>query len=317
MIPLIVSLTKGMGLDPKYFVIGVILFANIGGNLTLIGDPTNILIGTAAGLSFNDFIVNLYQPISLVTVFVLISLAILHWQDLRPVSGNLKKLFLSHLMIQKIELQYAKVHFKRRFIVKSIAVFLLTILGFVLQTHLGVPIYVLALSGAALLMLLTQGDSKVHQILQEVEWKTLLFFAGLFVMVGGLQEVGVLNVVANAFLLLSDNFLLLLLTVLWVSAIISMVLDNVPFVVIMIPVITQLQGVLEQGDPNMLWWALSLGAILGGCGTLVGSSANLVSANIASKHGVEISFLEYMRTALPLTIGMLILCSCYFYFLLG
>jgi Na+/H+ antiporter NhaD/arsenite permease-like protein len=316
MIPVTIVLTRGMGLDPKMFVVGIILFSNIGGALTLIGDPSNILIGIASGLSFNDFIINLYRPIAVVALFVLSFLGILHWKQLRPISGDLKRLFLSHLMIQKIEIQFLKTTINPKFVSKGLLVLALTLLGFALQSTLNLPIYVIALLGASVLMFMTHKEVHIHEVLKEVEWGTFVFFAGLFVMVGALEQVGFLELVAVYISQFADNFTLLLITVLWISAIISMFVDNIPFVALMIPVVMQLQSQVSGiHDPQLLWWALSLGACLGGCGTLVGASTNVVSANIARKFNTHISFVEYTRVAAPITFGMIVICSFYFYLL--
>ena len=165
-IPITLALTKGLGLQTKYFVIGIVLFANIGGALTLIGDPANVLIGTQNNLSFNDFLVNLYRPILFSFIFVLLALGALHWRDLKPIAHDLNRLFVSHLMIHRIELQFLKTNLRKSFILKSLLVFVLTLLSFVLQQKFGFPVYVLALTGAAVILLINYKEVDVPEVLK-------------------------------------------------------------------------------------------------------------------------------------------------------
>jgi len=312
-IPVVMSLTMGMGLNSKFFLISLILFSNIGGALTLIGDPTNIIIGTSAGLSFNDFIQNLIVPITSVGVVIMILLGISKWSLLKPISGNLKQLFVSHLLIEKIEKLFGKRTLKFSFIVKVLAILVLTLLGFVFQNFLQLPVSVISITGALALLLMTTKHSSIHEALAKVEWPTLFFFMGLFIMVAGLEHVGLLEMIGEGIINFTDNYLILILLILWSSAIISMLLDNIPFVTVMVPIVFQLQPSLPAGvDPMLLWWALSLGACLGACGTPIGSSANVVSIGIARKSGVHLSFIDYMKVGLPLTIVALTICSIYF-----
>lgn len=312
-VPIVMSLTQGLGLNSKFFLISLILFSNIGGALTLIGDPTNIIIGSAAKLSFNDFIQNLIIPISAVAITIITLLGVFKWQLLKPISGNLKQLFVSHLLIQKIEKLFGKTTLKPSFIIKVLAVLGLTLLGFVFQSYLNLPVSVISITGAIVLLLITTKHSTIHEALAKVEWPTLFFFIGLFIMVSGLAHVGLLELIGNEITSFSDNYLHLVLLILWSSAVISMLLDNIPFVTVMVPIIFQVQPSLPVGvDPLMLWWALSLGACLGACGTPVGSSANVVSIGIAKKSGIHLSFIDYLKIGLPMTIVALVICSIYF-----
>jgi Na+/H+ antiporter NhaD/arsenite permease-like protein len=312
-VPVVLSLTKGMGLDSKFFLVALIIFSNIGGGLTLIGDPTNIIIGSAAKLSFNDFIKNLIIPISAVVVVLGVLMGTFRWRALKPTTGNLRQLFVSNLLIQKIEIQFGQKALRSSFIAKVLIVLGATILGFIFQPYIGVPVSVMAVTGAIVLLLMTTEHASVHESLAKVEWPTLFFFAGLFMMVAGLEEVGLLELIGNSIIGFSDDYLSLLLMVLWSSAIVSMLLDNIPFVTVMVPIIFQVQPFLPAGvDPNMLWWALSLGAVLGACGTPIGSSANVVSMGVARRNGVNVSFLDYLKISLPLTFVALSIASAYF-----
>lgn len=316
-VPVVLSLTKGMGLDSKVFLIALILFSNIGGGLTLIGDPTNIIIGSAAKLSFNDFIRNLIIPISGVVVSIVSLISIFHWRALKPTTGNLRQLFVSHLLIQKIEVQFGQKALRASFIAKVLVVLGLTLLSFVFQSHIGVPVSVLAITGAIVLLLMTTEHASIHDSLAKVEWPTLFFFAGLFMMVAGLEHVGLLEMIGKTIISFSDDYRSLILIILWSSAFVSMLLDNIPFVTVMVPIIFQVQPHLPAGvDPNMLWWALSLGAVLGACGTPIGSSANVVSMGVAKRNGVKVSFLDYLKMGFPLTMVALSVASVYFIFVI-
>ena len=312
-VPLTVELVKGMGKDPKPYIFAEIIFSNIGGALTLIGDPPNIIIGGAVGLSFMDFIVNLWIPITFSAIFALIVFTIKYWKHLRPVSDNLVELLIANIIIKKIRLKFVKTTIHTDFVVKVVAILLLTVTGFFLQTLIGLPTYVIAFSAAVLLALITAKRAHIHDAFRSVEWSTLFFFAGLFVLVGGVEHSGFLEIISEYIATSTDNLLWLALIVLWVSGIASMILDNIPFVTVMIPVIFGIQGHMAGVDTSILWWALSLGACLGGNGTLIGASANVVSVDLANKDGVHISFIEYLKFSLPLTLGILGLCSIYLY----
>ena len=311
-VPITIALTKGMGLDPLLFVISEIMCSNIGGALTLIGDPPNILIGSAADLSFNAFIINLWMPITASLLFVIGILIIRNWDKVKTIQGNLIKLFLAHLLIQKIQHQFCKKVFKKKFIFYTLSILILTVLGFVFQRQLHLEVGIVAMCGAMLLLIFTTKHVNLHETFTKVEWPTLFFFIGLFILTGGLEETGVLNVISDRIIGMTDNFTILLIVVLWLSGIVSMLVDNIPFVAVMIPIIFDIQEVYSA-NPNvaLLWWALSLGACLGGNGTLIGASANVVGASLATKEGVPITFMRYTKAALPLTLMTLIISSLY------
>jgi len=316
-VPLTIELVKGMGKDPKPYVFAEIMFSNIGGALTLIGDPPNIIIGGATGFSFSDFIVNLWVPISLVAVFALTVFLALNWQKLKPMKNSLIDLCIANITIKKIQNKFIKKTMHTDFVIKVILALGLTILGFFFQQKLGLPNYIIAFIFAMLLGLLTSKRVSIHDALKSVEWTTLFFFAGLFIMVEGVKEVGLLDTLSDFIASSTDDLLLLSLIVLWVSGISSMILDNIPFVTVMIPVIVGIQAQFGSGvDTTILWWALSLGATLGGNGTLIGASANVISADIAKKQGVNITFMNYLKFSLPLTFGILCICSAYLYFVI-
>ena len=313
-VPLTIELVKGMGKDPKPYIFAEIIFSNIGGALTLIGDPPNIIIGGATGFNFLDFVVNLWIPILASMIFATVVFIGLNWKKLKPIADNLVELMVANIIIKKIKHKFVKRVIHKDFVIKVLSVLLLTLIGFLMQSLIGLPTYVIAFSAAMLLGILCSKRISIHKAFESVEWTTLFFFAGLFIMVAGVEKTGILEELSHWVANSTSNILYLSLMVLWVSGFTSMVIDNIPFVTIMIPVIMGVQGQLTGADTEILWWALSLGACLGGNGTLIGASANIISVDLAKKEGVHISFLEYMKFSFPLTIGVLGICSIYLFF---
>ncbi len=313
-VPLTIELVKGMGKDPKPYIFAEIIFSNIGGGLTLIGDPPNIIIGGATGFNFLDFIVNLWIPILAVMVLGLIVFIVKYWRKIRPISDNLTDLTIANVIIRKVKMKFVKKTIHKDFVIKVIIALGATIAGFLLQGYLDLPNYVIAFTAAIVLGILTTKKIDIHDSLRSVEWSTLLFFAGLFIMVAGIEKTGVLEELSHLIVTSTSDVFILALIILWVSGFVSMVLDNIPFVTVMIPVIMGIQSQFPLTDMTILWWALSLGACLGGNGTLIGASANVISADLAKKNGVNISFLNYMKFSFPLTLGILAVCSVYLYF---
>lgn len=311
-VPITISLVSGMGYNPFPFVIAEIMFSNIGGALTLVGDPPNILIGTMASIPFISFIVHLWIPILAIILATLLVFYIIRWSDLKPIHHSLPKLFLSNLLLKKINYQFCRTALNAPYMITVSVIILLTVIGFLLQFIIGYPLAVIACTGAFVLMILVNKKIQVHHVFSKVEWPTLGFFAGLFVLAKGLEEVGVLEVIGHSLVGATDNFALLILIVLWSAGILSMIVDNIPFVTVMIPVVFNMQEVLG-GEPHfsLLWWALVLGSCLGGNGTIIGASANVIGVDLARKQGVPITFLSYLKYSLPLTIMALILSSVY------
>ena len=298
-VPMTFVITKKLKVNPIPFLIPEILASNIGGTATIVGDPPNIMIGSRAGLSFMDFIVNL-SPI-IVVVFIVTFFVL--WLIYR------KQLHLSPEEKQKVfELDESVCIKDIKLLVKSGIVLALTMLGFIFHDAIGFDNGMIALSGAVLLLLLSGGD--IEDALLSIEWPTIFFFAGLFMLVGALEEVGLIESLAGLVTnLVADNLLLAGVLLIWFSAIISAFLDNIPFVATLIPLIL---GLGAQGiDIGPLWWAVSLGACLGGNGTLIGASANVVVAGLASKQGVNLTFKGYMKVGFPLMILSIALSMVY------
>ena len=315
MAPVTILIADQLELDPVPFLILEAVGSNLGGTATLVGDPPNLLIGSSAGLSFNQFIVNL-TPVVVVCMVVLLAAVWLLFRGRLRVPEDIKA------RIRDADPAGAITDPKQA--ARVGAVMAAVLLGFFLHDTLGVPPSVVALMGAMIVLIVTRED--VHQAFGAVEWPTLMFFVGLFILVGGLDETCVLAKVAGAILRATQgHFLLTVLLVLWGSAIASAVVDNIPFVAAMIPVtravIPQIAQQMGIQDPAMtdrvvaqpLWWALALGACMGGNFTLFGASANVVMAGAAEQHGHRIGFGQFMRYGAPTAVVTLLLSSAYLY----
>ena len=308
-IPIIIELTRGMGLDPKVYVISQAVISNIGGTATLIGDPPNIIIGSKVGLTFNQFIVNLTVPVIISFVAALFYIWYTNRDKFKPIDTNLAKLFSVQLLLEKIRTEFLNTRVDKKLMIKGLGCLGAAILLFITQTITKMSPGVVAVFIA--MVLFTISDVDVEYMLEEVEWSTLLFFAGLFILVGVLEHKGVIEWVArNVFLRIGDNPYVMVLTVLWVSGIVSGFLDNIPFTITMIPIVRLM---LESTPiPNdILWWALSLGACFGGNMTMIGASANIVSVGIAKQSKVHISFLDFMKASAVITIITLTIASIF------
>ena len=307
MVPMIIELTEGMGLDPKIYVVALAMASNLGGTATLVGDPPNIIIGSKVGLTFNQFIIYLFLPVAISTAGVMFYFWVTNRKSFKPIDNDLTKLFSVRMLIQKIALDFLNIKIDRRFLIKSIACLGVALLLFVTQTITHISPGVVALSVAMILFIITRMD--MEHILLEIEWSTLLFFAGLFILVGAMEQQGVIEWIArNIFLRAGHNPYVMTLLVLWVSGIVSGFIDNIPFTITMIPIV-QMMLAAQPIPHHILWWALSLGACLGGNLTMIGASANIISAGMLKKYGHDISFGEYFRLSAPGAILSLCICS--------
>ncbi|MGB8451592.1 MAG: ArsB/NhaD family transporter [Anaerocolumna sp.] len=298
-VPMTFVITQTLELEPIPFLIPIILAANIGGTATLIGDPPNIMIGSAAGIDFMDFVVNLL-PVIIVIFIVTFAVLKLNYRNKLQVSDDKK--------MQIVELD-EKVCIKNSTLLKKcIFVLCLVMLGLFFHSNLGYSSAAIALTGATLLLLIS-GES-IDEAMMSVEWPTIFFFAGLFILVGSLEEVGLIDKLAKVVISITDNNLLFTgILIIWFSAILSAFLDNIPFVATLIPLI---QAMGASGlNITPLWWAVSLGACLGGNGSLIGASANVVVAGLAGKYGYKLSFGEYLKTGFPLMILSIVLSTIY------
>ena len=287
-VPMTFVITKKLNADPIPFLIPEILASNIGGTATIIGDPPNIMIGSRAGLSFLDFLANLGPIIVVVFAAVFFVLWLMYRKKLKTDEETKKKIF---------ELDEKVCIKDRSLLYKCGIVLLLVVLGFILHDRLGFENGLIAIAGAVLLVLISRSD--IEDALLSIEWPTIFFFASLFVLVGALEEVGLISSLAGLITgLVKDNLLLAGILLIWFSALVSAFLDNIPFVATLIPLIL---GLGAQGvDIVPLWWAVSLGACLGGNGTLIGASANVVVAGLAHKQGYDLTFKQYLKIGFPL-----------------
>jgi len=299
-VPITLVITDTLEANPIPFLIPLILVANIGGTATLIGDPPNIMIGSATGLGFMDFIVNM-TPIAIVIFIVTMMILKLIYKDSLTATDEQKE------RIMNLDESLAIKDFL--LLKKSLTVLSLTILGFTLHQALGYHSATIALLGAALLLLMSKIDPE--EVFLEIEWPTIFFFTALFVLVGGLESVGVLDFLAEKLLLLTHGDLkVTVIVILWTAAIASAFLDNIPFVATMIPIIKSIAAI-STFDIGPLWWALALGACLGGNGTLIGASANLIVSGMLEKRGQKIGFIKYMKVGFPIMIVSIMISTVY------
>lgn len=305
-VPVTFSITSQLKVDVKPFLIAQILASNIGGTATLVGDPPNIMIGSAVGLSFMDFIIHLTLPaiiIFLVTVFLL---EMIYGKSLHTTP---------ELQEQVMKLNAAKQISNKPLMKKCLVVLALTMSLFVAHSALGLESATAALSGAGLLLLITftRDEEMIAKVLSKVEWTAIFFFAGLFILVGGLVETGVIKWLAEEGIKITHGSVEgTAILILWMSAIASAFVDNIPFVATMIPLIKDM-GAMGLSNLEPMWWSLALGACLGGNGTLIGASANVVVASMAAQHGRQISFIGFMKIAFPLMILSIIISTAYVY----
>lgn len=299
-VPVTLAITEALKVNPYPFLFSQILASNIGGTATLIGDPPNILIGTLVDLSFNQFVVNLAPVIVVILIIHLISMHFF-WGRRMETTADARR----HVM----GFDERKAITDPGLLMKSLVVVAAVIVAFVGSRVIGLDAGTIGMAGAAVLLLLDNlGKPAEHQsenvtkVFNEVEWITIFFFIGLFMVIAGVEHAGVLSLLANELVEVTGGDMRLTgLGVLWASAVLSAIVDNIPFVATMIPLIKAMApsfGGPEAIEP--LWWSLSLGACLGGNGTLIGASANLTVAGIAERNGVPFRFLTYTKYAFPL-----------------
>jgi Na+/H+ antiporter NhaD/arsenite permease-like protein len=310
-VPVTMLITESLGVKPYPYLFAQIFASNIGGTATLIGDPPNIMIGSATGLTFNDFAIALTPVIVVVMVATMIPLYLIWGRHLRATAEHRQRV---------MEFSEREAITDPRLLKQSLFVIALVILGFVLQRQIGIPPATIAIFGAALLLLLDnfgrsaeEQSHHVHAALSEAEWITLMFFLGLFVLVAAVQKAGLIDLLAKQLLAATGgDFRITTLAILWASAVLSAFIDNIPFVATMIPLIKAM-GPAFGGDNALLplWWALSLGACLGGNGTLIGASANLVVAGLSERAGVSFRFVPFLKIAFPLMLISIVLSHLY------
>ncbi|ERL04550.1 ArsB/NhaD family transporter [Mitsuokella sp. oral taxon 131] len=303
-VPITFSITAQLKVDVKPYLISQILASNIGGTATLIGDPPNIMIGSAVGLNFMDFVFNLTGITILIFIVVEFLLIAIYGKELRTQPELQEKIMRLDAKGQIAD---------RALLKKCLLVIAFTIGLFVLHGCLGLETATAALTGAGLLLLITytQNEHMIAKVLSKVEWLAIFFFAGLFVLVGALVETGVIKMLAaEAIKVTSGNEDATAMLILWMSAFASAFIDNIPFVATLIPLIKDM-GEMGLANLDPMWWSLALGACLGGNGTLIGASANVVVASMAAQRGKQISFLGFMKVAFPIMILTILISSVY------
>lgn len=303
-VPITFSITAQLKVDVKPYLISQILASNIGGTATLIGDPPNIMIGSAVGLNFMDFIANLTGIAIIIFLVVEALLIVIYGKELKTQPELQQKVMRLNEKSQIADKALLK---------KCLAVIAITISLFVLHGALGLETATAALTGAGLLLLITytSNEAMIAKVLSKVEWLAIFFFAGLFVLVGALVETGVIKMLAaEAIKLTNGNVNATAMLILWMSAVASAFIDNIPFVATLIPLIQDM-GQMGLSNLDPMWWSLALGACLGGNGTLIGASANVVVASMAAQRGRQISFIGFMKIAFPIMILTIAISSVY------
>lgn len=289
--PMTLAITSILKVNPVPFLLTQILASNMGGTATLIGDPPNIMIGSEAGLGFADFILNTAPVVVIIMAASLLCFYLMFGRKLKVSNDAMQAV---------MELDENRAIKDKSLLIKSVVMIGLVVIGFMFHSSLGMESCTIALLAAVIMMIV--GKQDIEDVIMGVEWSTILFFIGLFVVVGGMEETGVIDQLATLLIgMTGGNMVLTMLIILWVSAIVSSFLDNIPFVATLIPMILAIQA--ESGmDVTPLWWALSLGACLGGNGTLIGASANVVLSGISNKNGYPITFMSYLKVGFPMMI---------------
>lgn len=303
-VPVTFNIAAQLKVDVKPFLMAQIISSNIGGTATLVGDPPNIMIGSAVGLNFMDFIFNLTLPAIIIFIITVAIMLLLYKSKLHTQVELQDKVMRLDEKSQITDSLLLK---------KCLVVLAITMSLFVLHGVLHLETATAALTGAGLLLLITYSHNElmIAKILSKIEWLAIFFFAGLFVLVGALVEMGVIKALAaEAIEITNGSVTATAMIILWMSAIASAFIDNIPFVATMIPLIKDM-GAMGLSNLEPMWWSLALGACLGGNGTLIGASANVVVASMAAQRGKPISFISFMKTAFPLMILSIIISMGY------
>jgi Na+/H+ antiporter NhaD/arsenite permease-like protein len=300
--PMTILIAAQLEITPVPFIICLAVASNIGGTATLIGDPPNVMIGSAAHLDFLAFLTNL-GPVILVVLIVFSFLACLLFHKEMHVSNERR----AHIM----DFDESKSLQNKPLLVKCIVVLGLVVVGFFCHGLINMQASMVALAGATVLLLVS-GSKDISEYFKDVEWETIFFFIGLFILVGGVVEQGwITKCAAWIMKVTGGNLKLTSVTVLWVSGVISAVVNNIPFIATLIPMVEDIAHTAGTAAALPLWWALSLGACLGGNGTLVGASANVVCASIATKNGYPVTFKEFTKYGALFTVASIIVCHIY------
>ncbi len=300
--PVTFVIAKELEIDPIPYLITEILASNIGGTATLIGDPPNIIIGSKAGLSFMDFVKELTDIVALILVVAIVILIFVFKNKLKASKENMQKV---------ANLDNSNTITDKKLLIRSGLTLLVVIIGFMLHDVTHIETYLMAMAGASFLLIF----EKPKGILEAVEWNTIFFFAGLFIIIGGLEASGGIGLMAKWLLdVTQGSEKATAMIILWGSGILSGIIDNIPYTATMAPLIYQIQVTEGVAYAHPLWWCLSLGACLGGNMTIIGAAANVIVSETAAAHGHKISFMRFLKYGAGITFMSLILASIYIYF---
>lgn len=300
--PITFAIAKKLDIDPIPFLLTEIFSSNIGGTATLIGDPPNIIIGSAGGLSFIDFIKELTPVILVIMCVVLTVLAFIFRKKLHASQDKMDevaKIDNSHTITDKA------------LMIRSTLILALVILGFMLHDVTHIETCVVAMLGASILLIF----EKPNEILQDVEWNTIFFFIGLFIIIGGLEASGGIKLMAEWILRVTQGSQAATsMIILWASGVISGIIDNIPYTATMAPMLVEIEKTMGATYAYPLWWALSLGACLGGNMTIIGAAANVIVSENAAKSGHPISFMRFLKYGVGVVAISLTISTVYIYF---
>ncbi len=301
MAPISILLANQLKLNPFPFIMTEIMAANIGGAATLIGDPTQLIIGNEGDLGFNDFLFNT-APLSIVALICLIVTVYLLYGKKLEVSRDLKARIM--------ELDASRSLKNMTLLKQSGSIFILIIVGFLMNNFIHKGLMVISLSGAIYLCIIAK--KKPEEIFKHVEWDTLFFFVGLFMMVKGVEEVHFIDIIGNKLIdITAGNFNLAVMVVTWISALFTSVIGNVANAATVSKIIHVMTPAFEGLNTQAFWWALSLGSCLGGNATILASATNVVAVGAATKAGCKITFVDFLKFGLIITIQSLVLASAY------
>lgn len=300
--PVTFAIAKELDLNPVPFLITEILASNIGGTATLIGDPPNIIIGSAAGLSFMDFINELTGIVAIILVVVIIIMTLWFKKSLKTTKDKMERIAL---------MDNSRTIKDRGLMFRSLIVLCLVIAGFVTHDITHIQTCVCAMAGASILLLF----EKPSDILTDVEWSTIFFFIGLFVIIGGFEKAGGIELMAKWLIdVTHGSQALASMFILWGSGILSGIIDNIPYTATMSPMIHEIAIAKGAEFAVPMWWCLSLGACLGGNMTIIGAAANVIVSETSAANGHQIKFMEYLKYGVVVTIISLTLSSIYIWF---
>lgn len=287
---MIIELSETLRLNPIPFILSEIMASNIGGSATLIGDPPNILIGIETGMAFSDFIINI-APISIVSLSA--ALLILYF--------FYRKTFERQKLVGELPFHPSQVVTDKKLFYISVIVFIITIFLFFIHDILGMSVASISLVSAAFLLFI--GGNKMPKVLEDIEWSTLIFIAGLFIIIGGLEKTGVIHEIALSIEpYISSNLMISISLIIWLSSLLSGLIANIPFTIAFIPILREIIQFNNIIDPRYLWWSLIIGADLGGNATTIGSSSNIVALDIAREKGYDVKFKEFLKIGLVILI---------------